>query len=1162
MSRWIRISIACLTWPSICAVAAGDQLPAPAGQLAAPAPQSSSGDPTQTETPESVSAHLSGQTSPSPDPAALEFFEQRIRPIFVEHCSACHGAEKQEAGLRLETQAGFTQGSDHGPVVVPGKPQDSRLWRAMRYEDEALQMPPDGRLPERAITDLTAWITAGAPWPDATLAPDADGDTASSTPGEAALSRQWAFGPLRRAALPTVRRNDWVQSPIDQFVLAKLEQAGLEPSQPAPRRILIRRLYFDLVGLPPTYDELEDWAMDSSPDWLAKLVDHLLASPQYGERWGRHWLDVARYADNKGYQFFGSNEFYAYTYRDWVIRALNDDLPYDQFVTQQLAADCLPLGDDRRALAALGYLTLGRRFLEDVHDIIDDRIDVVTRGLMGLTVTCARCHDHKFDPIPMADYYSLYGVFAASAESTRSLYVGSQLTMEERAFEEKLRGLEVELDAYLRRRHTDLRASFRKRIAEYLLAGHQAQSTPPMDRFMYVEVPDKLSQLVIGRWRAWFDQTERTWHLIFGPWQAFARLKPHEYSTVGSELARSFAANGQADRQLNPHVAALFASSAPANLEDLAARYAALLINVDDEWNTLAAAASATGSPPADRLPDADREALRKVLYGPLAPPDVPLSEVEFLVGRPGQAEIAELRKKITECKATSPKPLARSMVLEEVPDLYRYNPRIFIRGKPTNLGPEVPRQFLAVVAGADRRPFAAGGRLDLARAIVSPDNPLAARVFVNRVWAHHMGAGLVSTPSDFGVRSEPPSHPELLDYLAGRFMDEGWSIKNLHRWIVLTSTYQQASADRPEAVLVDPDNRLLWKMPRRRLEFEPLRDSLLQAAGALDLTAGGPAISLASFPFSQRRTIYGLVDRQNLPGMFSAFDFANPDAHSPRRFSTTVPQQALFLMNSPFVIEQARRLAGRTALDPSDSPGARIERMYRQGLSRDPTREETRLAARFLESAVNGTEISAWQYGFGSYDQATSRVTSFTPLSHWTGAQWQAGPALPDPTHGWVMLDAQGGHPGADDDHQIIRRWTAPAAGQMAIAGELVHDAKEGNGVRARVVSGRAGCVGEWTAMQSRAMTTIDLATVMVGDTIDFVVDSQGDIVSDQHLWAPVIRLTVNLGASGLADGPLTSGPAVTIFGAAADFAGPALSPWEALAQVLLVSNEFAYVD
>jgi len=726
-------------------------------------------------------------------PQVVEFFESKVRPVLAERCFRCHGPEKQKNGLRLDSRETMLRGGESGPVIVPGQPEKSLVMQAIQQMGE-LKMPPDEKLPAEEIANLGAWIKAGAPWP---------GSVVAKEPVPETWKTHWAFQSVKKPTPPLVQHQDRVQTPIDAFILVELERHGLKLSTPADKRTLLRRASFDLIGLPPTSEEIEAFEADAAPDAFAREIDRLLASPHYGERWGRYWLDVARYADTKGYVFQEERRYaYAYTYRDYVIQAFNDDVPYNQFILEQLAADRLfaeakaaGKDPDAKSLAAMGFLTLGRRFLNNQHDIIDDRIDVTSRGLLGLTVGCARCHDHKYDPIPTKDYYSLYGVFASSAEPKELPLVAAPVqTPEYLAFAKELK------------------------IREQAVADYQVKNKAELD------------------------------------------------------------ANN-----------------------------------------------------------------------------------------RKFKDELRALQKKAEAWTASSPAAPPRAMVLEDLPK--PREPRVFLRGNPGSPGPAVPRQFLGVLAGDHRQPFQNGsGRLELAQAIAAPDNPLTARVLVNRVWLHHFGNGLVRTPSDFGLRSEPPSHPALVDYLAARFMEDGWSLKKLHKQIMLSSVYQQGSQPSADAAKLDPENRLWSHMNRRRLDFEALRDALLFVAGQLDTKIGGPAVEMFEAKPSKRRTVYGFIDRQNLPGMLRTFDFASPDASNPQRYETTVPQQALFLMNNAFVLDLARGLLKRPELAGVDDVQVRVRKLYRLVYGRGPTAGEITLAERFLAGAAgedgpaSSTALTAWE--------------------------------------------------------------------------------------------------------------------------------------------------------------------------------------------------------
>jgi hypothetical protein len=888
-------------------------------------------------------------------PGAAEFFETHVRPVLAEKCFRCHGPKKRKGDLRLDSRPALLEGGESGPAVVPGNPNRSILIRAIRREG-AVKMPPKGKLPAKTIEALTTWVKMGAPWPsDRPLVHKSHKITTA-----ASWKTHWAFQPVRRPAVPAVKQADWCLTPIDCFILARLEKTGLAPARPADRRTLLRRATYDLLGLPPTGEEVAAFEADRSPDAFARVVDRLLSSPRYGERWGRFWLDVARYADTKGYVFTQERRYaYAYTYRDYVIRALNDDLPYDRFLVEQLAADRLPPSKDNRALAALGFLTVGRRFLNNVHDIIDDRIDVVCRGTLGLTVACARCHDHKFDPIPTCDYYSLYGVFASSVEPPDLPVIGSpDQTPAFRAFQEGLRVRQEKLQQYANRVRDELTAQLRARIPAYLVAAAIMRRLPARaDRRQLLAAGD-LRFPVLRRWQEYLDRARQRHDAVFAPWRAFAALKPEEFAAKAPRLANCFAANADRKAPLNPLVAQLFGRKPPASLRQVADRYGELFNRVDKVWQKIVTLASVQHKPAPRDLADQNEEALRQVLYGPNAPVDVPPQQLARSVNGAVRNKLVDLRREVDAWKATAPGSPPRAMVLRDLPQ--PITPHVFRRGNPNNPGQPVPRHFLSLFAGAKPRPFTHGsGRLELARSIADPKNPLTARVMVNRIWLHHFGAGLVRTPSDFGMRSEPPTHPELLDYLAARFTADGSSLKKLHRLILLSRVYQQDSEDRPTGRERDPENRLLWKMNRRRLDFEALRDSLLAVTGKLDPAMGGRSVPLTKPPFSTRRTVYGFIDRQNLPGVFRTFDFASPDATNPQRHETTVPQQALFLLNSPFVVELARALVGRPEWAALRTPEQRVAWLYQRVYARSPEVDEVKLALRFLEIARRGPGLS-----------------------------------------------------------------------------------------------------------------------------------------------------------------------------------------------------------
>ncbi len=1001
------------------------------------------------QVPLAADVQTSGQ--PQIDRQASDFFEKEVRPILVEHCQSCHGAKKQESNLRLDSPTGLTNGGDSGPVIVANSPEQSLLIEVVRYGG-AIKMPPRGKLPEQAIASLEKWVTTGAKgWNAASTTSSASPDDTAKTRGRLvgvtveATRDHWAFQPIRSPVIPAVKTVARVATPVDAFVLARLEAAGIAPSPLADRRTLLRRATFDLHGLPPTPAEVTAFEEDSEPDAFARVVQRLLDAPRYGERWGRHWLDVARYSDTKGYVRLNENPRFpaSWTYRDYVIAAFNSDLPFDKFITEQLAADLLEEDRDPKTdnanpgrLAALGFLTLGPRFLNSPHDIIDDRIDVVTRGLLGLTVSCARCHDHKFDPIPTRDYYSLHGVFASSIEPREPPLILS--ASQHGSFEKYLTELHQrsrQLDDYLQQQHTALTASFRAKFAEYLVAG---QREPVQANFLAVmfliDASKDLNPVMVQRWARFLERARRQHDPVFAPWRELVQtdssntvLKktfregeapaeprvsseiPTKHGSAGASPSLSQrAAQLEQTPRVNSLVVAALAKSPPQNLTEAAQIYARLLHEVDQRWQQ-----QLKENPGAIRLDEPEWEELRQSFCGADSPLTIALDDVEefLFVDATTQLQLHGKQRLVTDWIGSA-EAAPHAMALEDA--RHPTDSRVFIRGNASNPGEVVPRQFLAALTRGERQPFQHGsGRLELARAIASADNPLTARVLVNRVWMHHFGAGLVRTPSDFGLRGERPTHPELLDHLAHRFIASGWSIKSLHREIMLSSTYrQQSSFVRDEATVrrvrrgspdpaetpdrrsplpsvldaeegeekgdlrstvssgsgdprrtLDPENTLLWSMNRRRLEWEAMRDALLHVSGQLDLKMSGPAVDLFAAQSSSRRSVYGFIDRQNLPGELRTFDFAPPDVSSPQRHQSTVPQQALFLMNGPFLKQQVKCLAARPEITSQPTLTEQIDAVHRLLFGRQARPAELTLGSEYLSSMADDDPLDASQF-------------------------------------------------------------------------------------------------------------------------------------------------------------------------------------------------------
>ena len=554
------------------------------------------------------------------------------------------------------------------------------------------------------------------------------------------------------------------------------------------------------------------------------------------------------------------------------------------------------------------------------------------------------------------------------------------------------------------------------------------------------------------------------------------------------------------------------------------------------------------------------------MLHAPGAPANVEFKDVTSLYQRDDSNKERDARKKIDALYVSHPGAPPRAMVLNDQPNPGKQH--VFLRGNPGVHGDEAPRQFVGLLRGPQAQPFKEGsGRLELARAIASPDNPLTARVMANRVWMHHFGKGIVGTTSDFGVRSDAPTNPELLDYLALSFMQNGWSLKKLQREIMLSQTYRQDSADNPAARALDSENALLWRFNRQRLDFEAMRDSLLFASGQLDAAMGGRSVDLFAAPFTHRRSVYGYIDRQNLPGVFRAFDFASPDAHSPQRFVTTVPQQALYMMNSPFVLDQARMLAARPEIAAAHDPAAKVQQLYRAVYGRPANDDESAIAQKFIAQCLAeknegvGADVSPWSYGYGYFDEAKNRVTEFTRLPHFAGNAWQGGAKLPDPKLSYTMLTADGGHPGGTPHLAAIRRWTAPRDGTFSVSGKLKHPGKAGDGVRGRVVSSSAGDLGHWSVLSAATETKVERIALKKGATLDFAVDCIANENTDSFTWNVTLHI-LDYGASFSDEHGAIEWSSKSGFGGPPGKPATPLAPWEKLAQVLLLANEFVFVD
>jgi hypothetical protein len=882
----------------------------------------------------------------------IAFFESQIRPLLVARCYECHSQSSgaHEGGLTLDARAGWQSGGDRGPAVHPGQPDKSLLIRAVRYTSDELQMPPDAKLPAGEIRLLEEWVRRGAPDPR-------EGPSVAARRGIDLErgARHWAFQPIRRPEPPAVGHSAWVRNDIDRFVLAKLEAAGLSPNSEADSRVLCRRVTYDLIGLPPTYDQSARFAADADADAAAdawtRLIDSLLDRQEYGQHWGRYWLDVARYADTTDQSVDGERRIpFAHVYRDYVIDAFNSDKPFRKFVLEQIAADRLPAAE-QPDLRALGFLTIGRKFLGNADPenlVIDDRIDVIGRGFLGLTIACARCHDHKFDPIPTADYYSLAGILG-SLEQPLDLpeyrRTGDAAAIAEYRQQRStlLQQHEDYVDACLARATEHFR-QFAPEYLQYLVRSSPNHRT--VEGFIPLDTPRGI--LAVGgptRWEQLIARDDALTNRVFGLWRRLLALPAEGFAQAAAlELSR-LDSSGEIDHAL---IVARFRGAAPASMLDVADLYGALLTECLQKDDPACLEIRDLAFGPASPIPPR-REEIRRDLLRSLVE--------RQLVERQESVQAGNIREKLTALEAQAPVERAMAVAATRSP----VQPHVLFRGDARQVGPAVPRRFLQILAMVDQRDYPDDGRLQLAQAIASDRNPLTARVIVNRVWQKHFGRGLTGAADDFGAMGGPPSHPELLDHLAAWLMEHDWSLKQLHRYILDSATWRQSSLPRPEALQSDAENRLLWRNLPRRLEFEALRDSLLAVGVGLDSRLGGRGEKLTND--FRRRTAYGQTDRFAFDPLARTFDAANPDTSISRRSVTLVPQQALFLMNSPFVEQQAAALRDRVLSGDARTTPDRIRLLYRAALARDPSEDECRLTESFIEDApLEESSPQAWR--------------------------------------------------------------------------------------------------------------------------------------------------------------------------------------------------------
>ena len=896
------------------------------------------------------------------DASSPDFFENKIRPILANNCYGCH-TNSALSGLRLDSLEFMKKGGKRGAAIVVGDPANSLLIKAVKQVDPDLKMPSGNKLKDSEIADLEAWIKGGAAWPKSTAS------VVASVPGKYVITPErrqfWSFKPLAAPAVPSTKDTKWAKSELDKFVLARLEKEGLHPVAAASKHDLLRRATLDLTGLLPSNDEYAAFDKDTSADAFAKVIDRLLASPHYGERWGRVWLDVARYGEDdyrslnpnpRGYRPYPN----AWAYRDWVVQAFNDDLPYDQFVKAQLAGDLMDKKVRTKMLPATGFLGLGPWYYDNGSNEVTraderhDRVDAVTRGFLGLTVQCARCHDHKYDPIPQTDYYALAGVFYNTIyeEYPRApKKVVDEFTKIQDAVDVKQKML-GEMNTNLA---TELSRTLVYQTANYLQGVFDVSGKTKKEAAQVVE-SRRLDYELLDRWVKYMAKpTDK--YKFKEDWQAM--MKRGGTADEAKKLAEKFQEEivsvmlEKSELDIENKIIADkdVDGTKPKKRTDKPSNFTS---NKDFNPGALLQFKSMTD----DRnsfwieifqreLKDAEDPNAMMAAGARQGNPGVLLFRGWGLESRVGPESQARIKVLQTDLEAARKKLDPSYPFIHGVKDAEKpVNIQLALRGNPETLGDEVPRHFLSVFCEGEPIPLNQGsGRLQMADLILA--QPIAMRVMVNRIWKGHFGTGIVDTPSNFGFGGERPSDPELLEYLAASFRKNGMSVKKLHREIMLSSVYQLSTADDKVASEKDSGNRLYWRANRKRMEAEQVRDAILQVSGNLDDGLGGPSQDLT--PDYKRRTIYGKVSRYKLDAFLQLFDFPSPNISAEKRFTTTVPLQRLFLMNSDFVQLEAEELAKRVA--PEANNRARVKKMYNLVYGRDPNEQEVTLAIDYLKT-------------------------------------------------------------------------------------------------------------------------------------------------------------------------------------------------------------------
>ncbi len=901
-----------------------------------------------------------GQNSRAEDSKSLEFFEKNIRPALIENCIKCHSEadKKTKGGLAMDSKEGFLKGGETGPAIVLGKPDESLLIKAITYNHE-LKMPPKGKLPDEVIANLTQWVKMGAPDPRTRL------NIAKEIKKELKGQNWWSFAPMVATKIPTLK-NDLARNPIDNFILARLEKENLLPSAEASKLTLIRRLYFDLTGLPPSPQEIKDFLADSNLNAYENLVDRLLKSNHFGEKWGRHYLDIVRFAESSG---GGRTALFpdSWRYRDYVIQSFNNDKPFNQFIMEQIAGDLLTAKNDQEKannIIATSFLALGptnferqdKKILE--MDVIDEQLDTLGKAFLGMTIGCARCHDHKFDPIPTHDYYALAGVFKSTKtliHDNVSRWIDQKLPVDAET-NKKIELYELQL-ASLDKKVKDL-----KKVAGKSEIVKKIISPDDLDGLVLDDTKaKKVGNWTVSKFSNFYigsgylhDDNKNKGELTLSFTPDFPKAGKYEVLVAyqaGTTRSNNvpitiFHADGETvvhvNMQKNPEVENRFVSLGQFRFENSGQNFV-MISNTDTVGHVTIDAMQF--------LPVNATDTVAKKIEKPAAS---------------GSAELKKAEDELKQFKAKAPiRPVAMGVEDEKKPS----NVNICIRGNVHTPGAIAPRGFLSAVkvTNTPKIPDTESGRREVGAWLGDSSNPLTARVYTNRVWTWLMGSGIVRSTDNFGTTGEKPSHPELLDFLASDFIQDNWSTKKLIKKIVTSRTYRQTSEDNAQAKEKDPENRWFSRMNRKRLEVESIRDAILLVSGKLDLAMGGSTINPGTtseygYKFTDsRRSVYTPVFRNNLPEIFEVFDFPDPNLVMGKRNVSTIAPQALFLMNNQFIIEKSKEAATKLLADTTLSNSQIIESAYLLVLGRLPNPIEQAKVQAFVEEKNGKEKLLAW---------------------------------------------------------------------------------------------------------------------------------------------------------------------------------------------------------